>query len=149
MATIRAYTTIEQSRKLAEILSLESADMVLLHEEPYETSDSKFDGLHQALCVPFSKYDKTWRQKYKNIHYFPCWSLTALLGVLPNNEHITTTLSRGGWKIEPVEYIDKWFCEYEDEADEDISSKNFSVSADNPIDACYEMILRLHERKML
>jgi hypothetical protein len=69
--------------------------------------------------------------------------LTALLSVLPNNEHITTTLSRGGWKIEPVEYIDEWFCEYEDE---DTSCKNFSVSADNPIDACVAMIKKLSQR---
>ena len=80
---MKSYTNLEQSKKLAEILPLESADMALLHEEPYETSDSKFDGLHQALCVPFNKYDKSWRQKYKNISYFPCWSLAALLQVLP------------------------------------------------------------------
>lgn len=80
---MKSYTDIEQSKILAEILPLESADMVILHEEPYETSDSRFDGLHQVLCVPFSKYDKSWRQKYKNISYFPCWSLASLLSVLP------------------------------------------------------------------
>lgn len=82
---------------------------------------------------------------YIFVNDIPAWSLAALLGVLPNNKHISTTLSRGGWKIEPVEYIDKWFCEYEDEVD----CKGFTVSADNPVDACYEMIIKLHELNLL
>lgn len=66
MATIRSYTTIEQSRKLAEILPIESADM----------------------------YYREWKRDTKNIRIanvgtadksdLPCWSLAALLGVLPN-----------------------------------------------------------------
>ena len=128
MATIRAFTTIKQSRKLAEILSLETADM------NYWCGTQIRIGGHRTMDKELD---------------VPCWSLAALLSVLPNNEHITTTLSRGGWKIEPVEYIDKWFCEYEDEVDEDTSCKNFSVSADNPIDACVAMIEKLHELKML
>ena len=143
---MKSYTDIEQSKKLAEILPLESADMVLLQEEPYETSDSKFDGLHQALCVPFNKYDKPWRQKYANISYFPCWSLAALLSVLPNSENISTDLSRGGYEISTLEYTNSWFVEYEDETD---SLNNCVTSADNPIDACVAMIERLHELKML
>lgn len=139
MATIKSYTDLEQSRKLAEILPLESADMVLLHEEPYETSDSMFDGLHQALCVPFSKYDKSWRQKYKNISYFPCWSLTSMLGVLPeiygnplNIERVKAEDGYDGYYYH-IEYKGKILIPY----------------SKNPIDACYEMILKLHELKML
>ena len=146
MATIKSFTDIEQSRKLAEILPLESADMVLLHEEPYETSDSKFDGLHQALCVPFSKYDKSWRQKYKNISYFPCWSLGVLLDVLPNNENISTNLSKGGYRISTLEYTNSWFVDYEDETD---GQNNCVTSADNPVDVCVDMIVKLNELKML
>lgn len=136
MATIKSYTNISQSKKLAEILPLESADM--------------FHFIHEVDTVGFG-YKKDVAEFYSKTEfkYIPCWSLSALFGVLPNNKHITTTLSRGGWKIEPVEYIDKWFCEYEDEVDEDSPSKNFSVSADNPVDACYELILKLHELKML
>lgn len=128
MATIRAYTTTEQSRKLAEILPIESADMVLLHEEPYETSDSKFDGLHQALCVPFNKYDKSWRQKYKNISYFPYWSLASLLDVLPNGNMLV--------KATDGEY----YC-----LTKHVMTKHY----DNPIDACYELILKLHELNLM
>ena len=60
MATIKAFTDIEQSRKLAEILPLESADMYYgYHKEkpevlPYSDIEVK------ELCTP-------------------CWSLAALL----------------------------------------------------------------------
>jgi hypothetical protein len=76
----------------------------------------------------------------------PCWSLAALLNVLPNNEHIDTTISRGSWKIEPVEYLPNiWWCEYEDTKNQ----TEFNISADNPVDACVEMIEKLHEQKLL
>ena len=109
MATIKSYSDLQQSKKLAQILPLESADMVLLHEEPYETSDSKFDGLHQALCIPFNKYDKSWRQKYKNISYFPCWSLAALLCVLPKIGSEEPMIQKLYYANNPTE---RYICQY-------------------------------------
>jgi hypothetical protein len=38
-----------------------------------------------------------------------------------------------------------WWCEYEDTENQ----TEFNMSADNPVDACYEMILKLNELKML
>lgn len=132
MAKIKSFTDLNQSRKLAEILPLESADMFII-----------FAGDREIIRI---------NDDIKNYNHWDTahvWSLAALLGVLPNNEHITTTLSRGGWKIEPVEYIDKWFCEYEDEVDEDSPCKAFTVSADNPVDACVAMVEKLHELNLL
>ncbi len=72
MATIKTYTDIEQSKKLAEILPLESADMRIGN---YVGKSGKVDGT--------------------NIHYYTkgetfgapqiieAWSLAALLDVLP------------------------------------------------------------------
>lgn len=131
MATTKSYTDLEQSKKLAEILPLESADMYYdRYEDPYFINESV---THERI-----KNDKYY-------HLISCWSLAALLNVLPNNEHTETTLSRGGWKIEPIEYVDNWWCEYEDE----IHTKNFSTSANNPVDACVEMILKLKEKNLL
>ena len=74
MATIKSYTDIEQSRKLAEILPLESADMRIGN---YVGESGKVDGT--------------------NIHYYPkgesfgapeiiyAWSLAALLNVIPKH----------------------------------------------------------------
>lgn len=143
MAIIKSYTDLEQSKKLAGILPLESADMVLLHEEPYEASDSKFDGLHQALYVPFNKYDKSWRQKYKNISYFPCWSIAALLEqlkseiILENKQILFLHLNKYDDNSYEIRYTNSWTGEV------------LIAEADNPVDACVAMIEKLNELKVL
>lgn len=65
---MKSYTNLEQSKKLAEILPLESADMFLaLNGHIPVMSKYIDDGLFTA-----------------DITAIPCWSLTALLDVLPN-----------------------------------------------------------------
>ena len=137
MATIKSFTDLSQSKKLAEILPLESADMKWFFWK--EEID--------APKTPTFGYSKAVAESYKDTEavYLACWSLAALYGILPNNKKESTTLSRGGWKIESIEYLDNWWCEYEDES----HTKDFSVSADNPVDACYEVIIKLYELKML
>ena len=128
---MKAYTDLSQSKKLAEILPLESADMIWVLANP------------DLPMIKAIAYEDSEKSKYYEI--LPAWSLAALLGVLPNGKNVSTTLSRGGWNIESVEYVDKWWCEYED----DTHTKDFSVSADNPVDACYELVLKLHELNLL
>lgn len=116
---MKSYTDLEQSKKLAEILPFESADM--MHD--------------RLIVIPFNDGSLT-----------PCWSLAALLNALPNNEHIQTNISRGSWKIDTVEYLpNTWWCEYEDNKNQ----TEFNISAENPIDACYKMLLKLHEQKLI
>jgi hypothetical protein len=122
---MKAYTDLEQSKKLAEILPLESADMLYWAGE-YITH-SYMEGQHKDEQVPI-------------------WSLAALLDVLPNNENISTNLSKGGYRISTLEYTNSWFVDYEDETN---GLNNCVTSADNPVDACVAMIERLHELKML
>ena len=127
MATIKSFTDVSQSKALAEILPLESADM---------------------RYAPFGDtHPWVWDEEVKLLEKgsIPCWSLAGLYGIFPNNKKESTTLSRGGWKIEPPEYIDNWWCEYED----DNHTKDFAVSADNPVDACVAMVEKLNELKML
>ena len=114
MAKIKSYTDIEQSKKLVEILPIESADM-------YYTKDS----LEDYYCpIPLIG-------KYSAIHdQIPCWSLTALLSVIPNyklsSEHNYHTCTAGtSFGDETV----GWF--------------------DSPVDACVAMIEKLHNLKML
>jgi hypothetical protein len=117
MATIKAYTDIEQSKKLAEILPLKSADMC--YPLPCEDGDNPL--LEQG------GFGST-----------PCWSLAALLGVLPDEveDNHYLTLNKEG-----KEYC----CCYEDN-----NGNSFRHTfADNPVDACVEMILKLNELKML
>jgi hypothetical protein len=139
METIKGYTDLEQSRKLAEFLPLESADMAYIKHSSSNNPTWEFNEDFPPMIlgnVPINEL---------TVEALPCWSLAALYGILPNNKKESTSLSRGGWKIEPPEYVDKWWCEYED----DDCTKDFSVSADNPVDACYEMIIKLHELNLL
>ena len=71
MATIKSYTSLEQSRKLAEILPLESADMCWqkIYDENHLLSDYRIE------LLPFRLYSGLG---------VPAWSFTALLDVLPS-----------------------------------------------------------------
>ena len=135
MATIKSYTDISQSKKLAEILPLESADMWYQY-----TGISIKDGSEKPIYFPMVIRDC---ESDKDIS---CWSLAALLDVLPNNENISTNLSRGGYRISTLEYTNSWFVDYEDETN---GLNNCVTSADNPIDACVAMIEKLNELNLL
>lgn len=79
MATIKAYTDIPQSKKLAEILPIESADMEYLTIK----ENGKLVG-----SIPFLKDDSEVEDSaYSHIYdRIACWSLAALLDVLPRYE---------------------------------------------------------------
>ena len=128
---MKSYTDLEQSKKLAEILPLESADMRFCFSH---TLGGRITGHYPMIG------------REPSMGTIPCWSLAALLDLLPNNEHIETTISRGSWKIDTVEYLpNTWWCEYEDTENQ----TEFNISADNPVDACVEMIIKLHELNLL
>ena len=69
MATIKSYTDIEQSKKLAEILPIESADM-------YWWSSGKRYYIEAMDDGDFNEGEG----------HIRAWSLAALLSVLPNYE---------------------------------------------------------------
>ena len=109
------YTTIEQSKKLLELgLNPETADMHFI----------KLIRDTDTVYIPELLYD----EPLSEIDY-PCWSLAALLDILPNYQLQTQDDGIG------------IACS---------CKGNFNiVTANNPINACYEMILKLHELKML
>lgn len=123
MATIKSFTNLEQSKVLAKILPLESADM-FYNEEPDET---------YRKDIVDTKYPMVIRegQKHRLEEYgIPCWSLAALLDVLPKGTRLLKSATDDTYHCDcPKGNIDKWF--------------------DNPVDACVAMIEKLHELKML
>lgn len=143
METIRAYTSIEQSKILAKILPLESADMCLTFvNNIWNPVWGKADDIYQ-LQKDCYEPDYT-KDEYVDLDEFepkviPCWSLASLLGVLPD----TITSNDGiAFKLN----IKKNIIEYSNPS---LYLVYKSVKSDNLIDGCYEMILRLHELKLL
>lgn len=121
MVTIKSFTDISQSRKLAEFLPLESADMSYYHFVP--------NLLPEGYCVSLEKVE------YETD--IPCWSLAALLNYLKSKNKFPEIkeLSDGRFKLTTYIWDGK-------------NSIQFSIG-DSLIDACYEMILKLNEMKML
>ena len=135
MATIKSFTSLEQSKKLAEILPLESADMVYfgIHQgmdgKYYLSGTNTEDDvvpIYKNFCIKV--FAKTTASDV--INQLPCWSLAALLDVLPKGTNIST----------PKPINELGYCCW-NQYDE--------IYADNPIDACVAMIEKLHELKML
>ena len=114
---MKSFTDLEQSKKLAEILSLESADMIFVHTTDFE-GDEHFD-------IDFPNNQPLFED---GIY---AWSLAALLDLLPEIQ--------GG---KPTIDLDDNYITYPHMSD-------LHTKADNLVDACYELILKLNILKML
>lgn len=118
---MKSYTDLEQSRKLADILPLESADMYYIN--------SSVGKIHIG----------GWKDEMHDEDDIPCWSLAALLEVLLNPK---IYLAIGGkWHCECWKYVK--------DVKRDESSYIGCTKASNSVDACYEMIIQLNKLKML
>jgi len=129
MATIKSFTDLEQSKKLAEILPLESADMYYLSGDEYDICFGS--GVYKEIADWFS--DGTSRPAD-----IPCWSLASLLNVLPIIDLYSPSLKM---KLTHKYYVEVYLHK----------QKRYLTTDDydNPVDACVTMIERLHEFKML
>lgn len=126
---MKSYTDLPQSKKLAEFLPLESADMV------YQSIEDEYgDGEWESIP----------RNHSLNIGYdndVPCWSLAALLDVIPYN----ITFNKAVYRFKLVKFSDHWECYHENFGT--VSTNIFK--ADNQVDVCYGLILKLHEMNLL
>lgn len=143
---MKNFTSLEQSKTLAEILPAEKADYHYVREV-YDCMGNPVDGKwsNPKYGNPNNPDINYFVKDYVSYEEFPCWSLAALLDVLPKGEGIDTDLCFGGYKGD--EYIEEWFCSYEVYDNHDIELQ--VTHADNPIDACYEMIIKLKEKGLL
>lgn len=135
---MKSYTDIEQSHKLAEILPIESADMAwcnnsikgVNYTDKFSANLYTVKEMQDVFNEALHGWDKYWE-------LIPCWSLAALLDILPCNLKLVLAINdfqgerKEKYVIGSVEH-DKYDC-----------------YADNPIDACYEMILKLNKQKLL
>ena len=129
----KAYTSLEQSKKLAEMLPLESADMHLTNSsikgEMYTDEFKPVLGSYLRAKDSLDAYSKIVNNMIA-WEVIPCWSLAALISVLPKGTNISTP--------KPVNALGYCCWNQYDE-----------IYADNPVDVCVEMIIKLHELKML
>lgn len=128
---MKAFTDIEQSEKLAEILPIESADMWWAERyEGHTTMDFQYvieETPYYYLSLKKPSIDNYSQDTIKDI---PCWSLAALLGVLQEvDDNIEFWSDHEDWYLTVATLND--------------------VYSSSLVDACYEMILKLHELKML
>lgn len=123
MSTIKSYTDILQSSKLSEILPLESADMYWSRCTITDFSDGVLKVSYTIEPCNISQFRNTKED-------IPCWSLSALLGVLPDYTLQTNT--------DGTVFV---VCESK--------KPMISDAYDNPVDACYTLILKLHELNLL
>lgn len=120
---MKSYTDIDQSRKLTEILPLNSADMTWSKETTI-TDELEW---YITLGLDSSITDNLF--SYRHGYLVPAWSLASLLSVLPSGKALIHDKGNLGYKC--------------------ICNNMDTGFHDNPVDACYEVILKLHELKKL
>lgn len=127
---MKAYTDLEQSKKLAEILPIESADMWYC---PYPNDVDWYNepriGKAELL-----------------LNQLPCWSLAALFGVLPTT--IGNFFEKNALRLRMDKGENDFNIWYENFDCGDVA-EGLDAKEDNPVDACYAMIIKLHEQKIL
>ena len=124
---MKSYTNFNQSKKLAEILPLESADM---HYATWTILDGEFIvSPNQGSTI------KNLQEDYGN-QIIPCWSIAALLDYIKDK----------------CGYFELVYLKSTIDGRENILKNVYRLSTDiydvyekEVIDACYEIILRLNE----
>ena len=125
MATIKSFTDLKQSKRLAEILPLESADMKIL---PFNKREYRIVPINDiAVC---NKEDEIY-----------AWSLAALLNIIP--KHIKNC------NVLRTDISEKDFSIWYDEVGYGVNDKLPDITMECPIDACVKMILKLKELKLI
>ena len=133
---MKSYTDLEQSEKLAEFLPLKSADMYY-HKDRYDdfVEIPHFNTEYKSMVDRDIVY-------CDNI--IPCWSLSALFDILEGEidgeegETYQLKIEKDG---------DWWSVWYEEQYDE--ANPIETESTQDILDACYKMIVKLHEENLL
>lgn len=120
-------TSIEQSKKLIELgIDVNTADMFWDTAEPDK---------RKKPLVGLSEY-------YDMEHWIvPAWSLSALLKFIP--KHIKNV------NVLRIDIDEKDFSIWYDEIGCGVNIELPDITMENPVDACVEMIIRLHELNLL
>ena len=121
---MKAYTDLNQSKKLAEILPPESADTCFVNDGTSIKIDAN----------PYNVRKLIWKDYV--VEVIPCWSLAALIEIIRKPTAFDLLIDGRGCR-----------CHCRDKQE----GKFYGTDdyCDTPVDACIEIILKLHERKLL
>lgn len=128
---MKAYTDLQQSEKLAKILPIESADMFCADVCIKEKHSYNFYILSNW---GYNTFEEMKEHENNYVHFMPCWSLSALVNVLPRID-----IEKEIWSSDKYDYRVKAF----------IGDGYVGDWYDNPVDACVEMIVKLKETNQL
>lgn len=131
---MKPYTDIEQSKKLAKILPIESADMWWAERYAGRIVDNEYIVEEKPVYYPCLVKPSEGNYSLDAIKDIPCWSLYALLNVIPEEARLIGSSKQSYWYCECVDSKCKSYL---------------GDSADNPIDACYNLILKLDKLRVL
>lgn len=123
---MKAYTSFKQSKKLAEILPRESADMRYVR--------AYFEGKNSDWFIQLGR-------AIKSDDVIPAWSLAALINVLPISV-----------KFKDDEYYLRFMKDYVEYANDEVSLTGVflhTTGNNNLVDACYEMVVQLKENGLI
>ena len=143
---MKSFTDIEQSKKLAEMLPLESADMHYVRKT-HDFMGNPIDGewSHPKYGNPNSKHANYIVQNFESYEKIPCWSLAALLGVIPKRIDESNVLRMD---IDDNDF-GIWYDEMGGIANFGVNDKLPDITLKEPVDACVEMIVKLYEKGLL
>ena len=138
---MKSFTSVEQSKKLAEILPIESADLWWAERYKGEVMDNG----HYVVAekpVYYQSFPQPSKYNYSQdiIKDIPCWSLAALIEQLPD-DLIINGCSAVLWMGK------KQVCYYR--RDDDTSVFEYLSKGDNLLDAIVEMIIKLKKDNLL
>ncbi len=144
-----AYTNIEQSKKLLEIISPDTADMYYEYILPRSNKLKNIPSMGNPV-ESLEWFNKGYTVFGKNPvaldeYCIPCWSLQALIDEIPD----IITNEQG----EDLEFhIDKEDYSYGLFYENKYTGEMFEIETDyhdNFVDTCVEMIMKLYELKLL
>lgn len=126
---MKPYIDIEQSKKLAKILPIESADMCWVTDE-----------IEPLWGVVKSEPDD-------NFEVIPSWSLAALLQIMPHCIDVRHELVFVRYDLVLGKLSDNkgWYVMYDDVN----HFVNIYIAKSELIDACVEMIIKLKEKDLI
>lgn len=141
---MKAYTDIEQSKKLAEILPIESADSHYVRK----STDFRGNPVDGKWSEPRygntnSKYAHYVVQNFSSYEKLPCWSLSALLDYMHKVDLFPDITDFNGEFKLVVSYVNE-------EGEKILGNVQTIISRnENLIDGCVEMIVKLNEQNLL